>query len=323
MLGFDATIPLAILAALVLLAGVVGLIAGLVEGIRRIFPQRWRAAQRHSLQLTYVDATTVKARCVDEILRANAKMIRRSPTMRFAPEVTEKMAVVDERARDPIPFVSESPHYRKDGSQRERIAASAHQQFTEIRKKTAQIVRQSERGLLLLLEEIRHQSPPADLARKSLEVFAAAAALRIISALKEGYDYKEFGADAWFQSYQFGPGPGMGLLRAPTRSDTGRRVFGISWFVTVRVGHIEDYVLVSMPLALASRLYSGSGRGHAETFFSWVLPQLVLKEDADQVLRRFDRDYYELMQPTGDGGDEWQPRTPCPWPEALSAATFE
>ena len=73
-----------------------------------------------------------------------------------------------------------------------------------------------------------------------------------------------------------------------------------------------------LPLKFVLPLFRDAVRGHADAFYTWVLPQLLLI-GSHRSIDDFPSADWEAFLLQGAGGKEWWSRhQECPWPEVVN-----
>jgi hypothetical protein len=143
----------------------------------------------------------------------------------------------------------------------------------------------------------------------------------MIRILKSGFEWSNANSvpRPWFESFKFNSDPSYCWFDwIPRRSDTGRLVFGYRLWVGARVGHEYHYEYVMFPLKFVLPLFRDGVKGHAEGFYTWVLPQLILAGSFHHI-DDFPVHDWEAFLLQGANGREWWSRFhACPWPDVVN-----
>jgi hypothetical protein len=163
-----------------------------------------------------------------------------------------------------------------------------------------------------LIEYLTRSKVPQDLAVRSVSNFGTFAALRLIRVLKDGYDIVNDEAVLWFTDWAFNDEHSPCVFDAvPHVSASGYNAFGYRYFVIARL--TPGYDRVTLPFEVGKRLLISEAKGDSETYFGWILPQMLYFADPT-LPENFPADTWEVDRLIGAYGIEWHGEfEPCPW----------
>lgn len=272
-----------------------------------------RAERPSSPRLTYLRSTAIDPECIPALLNS-----AEPPRISYFKSLADAMTKLAIRDAAPEDFFRQYPRIEEmDSRQRTERASQEHARNGDLLRRTEMAAERNETALCRLLRSIRDLNASGPLAAASLRTFAALVALYMIRELKKGYDWVEGRTQPWFESFRLGSdGSGSLLDCVPNLSATGRLVFGYRCWVMAHAGHDGKHRDVMFPLKFVLPLFREGQRGHAEAFFTWVLPQMVLN---DFPVEDFPVADWEAFCLSGAGGREWQnSHHKCPWPDIVN-----
>ena len=259
--------------------------------------------------LTYARPTAMDGACAGALLETQGEA-----TITYAPPIAEAVAALRDRDMNPDAYLGAIVGAADtDEAQRRRRKAFFHTYNAKLLVKADRVIAHNAEALNRLLSRLRDLDPGPRLAAVALQTFATFAALGMIRALSDGFEWMEDGPRGWFEGFLFSSdGSGSLFDCVPNRSDTGQLAFGYSQWVTARVGHETRFEYVTLPLDVALPLFRTGVRGDEEAFFTWVLPQLILH--SDQPVESFPMDWEAFLLRGAQGTEWWSRFQRSPWP---------
>jgi len=241
-------------------------------------PEDDRSLDVDSRTLTYISST--------EADRASFEaLIDRGGTVKIQYGLEIEEAIVKLRAiiGNPTAFMETIPHEAisiRGGITDDERATSNHLLLVGLHRNLEKLRGENRLWLQRLREYLWREKPSPELWSASLDTFAALAALRLVKALRDGFEWRGDKLTRWFRHYAMNennnPSPPYFEL-SPETSNVGKIVFGYHRWVRARACGGSDYQVIIMPEQAARNLFLKKVTGDEPAFWKWVVPQLVLR----------------------------------------------
>jgi hypothetical protein len=262
--------------------------------------------------MTFNHTTKVDNTCIDSLIKRNEIV-----EINYYKDIAEKMDIIEKRYQSAVEFINQHSRFSEEKllSGKEEIGADLRSRIEILWERCEKTRDENRSALAILCQRLDRSQVPNDLAVRSVSIFGAFAALRLIRELKEGYDIdaSKRDPDPWFPDWKLGRTNLFDLV--PQVSRSGRNALGYWYFVIARVGvrPIDDYYNCIIPFEIGRRLLITEVKGDPETYWVWLLPHLLVRGECqfDEILPV---DSWTVGRLVGDGFTEWHGSyEPCPW----------
>ncbi|MBY0317933.1 MAG: hypothetical protein K2X72_04365 [Reyranella sp.] len=291
-----------------------------IDNVESAMVQRARGeltADREYNLLQYKNSTEPTEKSVNEIVGASTPF-----GIQYSERIVTVLQILEGLDRDPSPYFAKTPAVAKaeqvSRAHANEVKAGFTADISEWWRRARWVIKANEADIVTFRQRLHDDKVNIELAREAMAAFARFAALRLIRALQRFIDIENGQPKLYFEEYVFSKSGGYYYFDlAPKQSDTGYSVFGFRHYVDARVGRYpNDYEYAMLPLELTRPAIADNGRGNAELFYCWVLPQifLIMRDESRHTLQV---DNWRVLLCRGaDREREWY-HGEDPWPSCI------